>query len=84
MNEIAESARLGIELVEESIPVSEEVGGACKILGFDPLYVANEGKLIAFAAPDDAEKLLEAMRKHPLGKKSAAMGRVVAAPQERC
>ena len=79
LNEIAESARVGIELVEESIPVSEEVGGACEILGFDPLYVANEGKLLAFAAPGAAEKILEAMRRHPLGKKSAAIGRVVAA-----
>jgi hydrogenase expression/formation protein HypE len=78
LNELAESAQVGIELAEEAIPVSEEVGGACEILGFDPLYVANEGKLLAFVAPESAEKVLEAMRKHPLGKKSAAIGRVVA------
>ncbi len=78
LNEIADSAQVGIDLVEEVVPVSEEVGGACEILGFDPLYVANEGKLIAFVAPESAEKVLEAMRRHPLGKKSAAIGRVVA------
>jgi hydrogenase expression/formation protein HypE len=79
LNEIADSAQVGIDLEEESIPVSEEVGGACEILGFDPLYVANEGKLIAFVSPEAAEKVLEAMRRHPLGKNSAVIGRVVAA-----
>ena len=78
LNEIADSAQVGIDLVEEAVPVSEEVGGACEILGFDPLYVANEGKLLAFVAPESAEKVLEAMRRHPLGIKSAAIGRVVA------
>ena len=78
LNEIAESAQVGISLREEQIPVSEEVRGACEILGFDPLYVANEGKLIAFVAPADADKVLEAMRAHPLGKNAIPIGEVVA------
>jgi len=74
LNEIAESARIGIDLWEKSIPVSEEVNGACEILGFDPLYVANEGKLIAFVDPGDADKVLQNMRTHPLGKQSVIIG----------
>jgi hydrogenase expression/formation protein HypE len=69
LNEIAESAGVGISIREECIPVSEEVKGACEILGFDPLYVANEGKLLAFIAPAHVEKILNAMHAHPLGKK---------------
>ena len=77
MNEIAESAQVGIRLDEASLPVSEEVRGACEMLGFDPLYVANEGKLIAFVAPEAAEKVLAAMRAHPLGAESAVIGTVI-------
>ncbi|MDR3658980.1 MAG: AIR synthase-related protein, partial [Mycobacterium sp.] len=57
--------------------VRPEVRGACEMLGFDPLYVANEGKLIAVVPPGDAEHALEAMRAHPLGKHAALIGRVV-------
>ena len=78
LNEIAESAVIGITIVEDLIPVSEEVSGACEILGFDPLYVANEGKLLAFVAPTAAEKVLAAMRSHPLGKNAVIIGEVVA------
>jgi hydrogenase expression/formation protein HypE len=78
LNEIAESASLGITIAENLIPVSEEVLGACEILGFDPLYVANEGKLLAFVAPTAAEKVLAAMRAHPLGKNAVVIGEVVA------
>jgi hydrogenase expression/formation protein HypE len=78
LNEIAESAQVGISIMEESIPVSEEVSGACEILGFDPLYVANEGKLIAFVSPDTADKVLAIMRSHPLGKNSVIIGEVTA------
>ncbi|NOZ72382.1 MAG: hydrogenase expression/formation protein HypE, partial [Chloroflexi bacterium] len=63
-NEIAQKAHIGIRLDEQSIPVRDEVKGACEILGFDPLYVANEGKCIAIVAPDVAEAVLEAMRQH--------------------
>ncbi len=78
LNEIAESAGVGISIIEDRIPVSEEVKGACEILGFDPLYVANEGKLLAFIAASEAEKILRAMRTHPCGEKAAIVGEVVA------
>jgi len=77
LNEIAEKANLGISIVEGDIPLTEEVEGACEILGLDPLYVANEGKLLAFVAPEDAERVLRAMRSHPLGKDSVMIGEVV-------
>lgn len=77
MNEIAESANVGIRLDEASLPVNEEVRGACEMLGFDPLYVANEGKLIAFVAPEAADNVLAAMRAHPLGAESAVIGTVI-------
>ncbi|MBI3579806.1 MAG: hydrogenase expression/formation protein HypE [Ignavibacteriales bacterium] len=77
LNEIAESSHVGMVLDEGKIALSEEVRGACEILGFDPLYVANEGKLLAFVAPDEAETILAAMRNHPLGKDSVIIGEVV-------
>jgi hydrogenase expression/formation protein HypE len=78
LTEIAESARVGIRLVERSLPISEEVKGACEILGLDPLYVANEGKLLAFVPPGEADRVFSAMRSHPLGEKAAVIGEVVA------
>jgi hydrogenase expression/formation protein HypE len=78
LNEIASAAKVGIRIVEEHIPIRNDVRGACEILGFDPLYVANEGKLLAFVPPDDAENVLQTMLTHPLGKKSAIIGEVVA------
>ncbi|HUI09951.1 MAG TPA: hydrogenase expression/formation protein HypE [Bacteroidota bacterium] len=78
VNEIAQSSRQGILLDESALPLGEEVRGACEILGLDPLYVANEGKLLAFVAPASAEKVLHAMRSHPLGKDSVVIGEVVA------
>lgn len=78
LNELAESANVGISLVEESIPIPEDVRGACEILGLDPLYVANEGKLIAVVAPDEANAVLAAMQSHPQGKDAAIIGDVVA------
>jgi hydrogenase expression/formation protein HypE len=77
LNEIAESSHVGIKIDEERIPITEPVRGACEILGLDPLYVANEGKLIAFVSPDDVESVLSVMRHHPLGKESAVIGEVV-------
>jgi hydrogenase expression/formation protein HypE len=65
-------------IYEERIPIAEPVRGACEILGLDPLYVANEGKLLAFVAPEDADAVLSAMRNDPLGKESAVVGEVVA------
>jgi len=77
LNELAEQSGLGILVEEESIPVPDEVRGACEILGLDPLYIANEGKLLAFVSPDDSQNVLEAMRKHPLGKNSVVIGEAV-------
>ena len=77
LNELAEQSNLGILVNEESIPVSDDVKGACEILGLDPLYIANEGKLLAFVSPEDADKVLDTMRRHPLGKGSVVIGEVV-------
>jgi len=76
LNEIAAQSGVGIQLEEHEIPVCEEVRGACELLGLDPLYVANEGKLIAIVAPAAAQALLQAMRRHPLGLKSQVIGTV--------
>jgi hydrogenase expression/formation protein HypE len=77
LNEIAASAGVGIMLEEASIPIWDEVKGACEILGLDPLYVANEGKCLAIVAPEMAEAALDAMRSHPLGTEAAIAGQVV-------
>jgi hydrogenase expression/formation protein HypE len=66
-----------MKIFEERIPLSEEVRGACEILGLDPLYVANEGKLIALVPAEDSEKVLAVMRGHPFGKDSVVIGEVV-------
>lgn len=77
LNELAAQSGTGIELEETAIPVDDEVRGACEILGFDPLYVANEGKLIAAVPAASADAVLAAMRAHPLGAQAAVIGRVV-------
>ncbi|MDR5695187.1 MAG: hydrogenase expression/formation protein HypE [Armatimonadota bacterium] len=77
LNEIASRAKVGIRLEEGKIPIWEEVRGACEILGLDPLYVANEGKCLAIVAREAAEAVLEAMRRHPLGREAAIIGEVV-------
>jgi hydrogenase expression/formation protein HypE len=79
LNEIASQAKVGIEIDERAIPVRDEVKGACELLGLDPLYVANEGKLIAIVAPSAADAVLDAMRRHPLGAQSRIIGSVTAA-----
>lgn len=76
LNEIAERSQVGIELDEQAIPIRDEVKGACEMLGLDPLYVANEGKLVAIVASDDADVLLTSVRGHPLGKNSQLIGTV--------
>ncbi len=78
LTEIAQAARRGMVLQESTIPISEEVKGACEILGLDPLYVANEGKLLALVAPGEADRVLAAMRQHSLGREAAIIGEVVA------
>lgn len=76
LNEIAARSRVGVELEENAIPIREEVQGACEMLGLDPLYVANEGKLLAIVEPTAAERILEAMRRHPLGRNARTIGTV--------
>lgn len=78
LNEIAKRAGVGMTLHEQSIPVRETVKGACEVLGLDPLYVANEGKLVAIVAANMAEAVLHQMRRHPLGQDAAIIGEVVA------
>jgi len=80
LNEIAETARVGLRLEESAIPVEPQVRSVCEILGLDPLYVANEGRLIAFCAERDAAMLCEAMRKDRYGQGAVIIGRVVEDP----
>jgi len=78
LNEIAQQSEVGFLIEERTIPVMPEVAAACELLGLDPLYVANEGKLVAVVAPDAAEVLLAGMRAHPLGRDAALIGTVIA------
>ena len=78
LNEFIEGTALGIELYEDKIPVRDQVRSACDMLGLDPLYCANEGKLLAVAAADDAERVLSAMRETEEGRDAAIIGRVSA------
>jgi len=77
LNELADASGVGVVLDEATIPVRAEVRGACEMLGLDPLYVANEGKLLAVVEPSQAEQLVKVMRGHPLGRDAAAIGEVV-------
>ncbi|MFF0342754.1 hydrogenase expression/formation protein HypE [Kribbella sp. NPDC004875] len=77
LNEIAQASTVGIELSERNLPIPETVANACAFLGLDPLYVANEGKLLAFVAPGDADAVLAALRAHPLGADAAVIGECV-------
>jgi hydrogenase expression/formation protein HypE len=77
-NEIALDAGVGVELDEAAIAVTEPVAGACELLGLDPLYVANEGRLIALASPAAAQRLLAIMRRHPAAPQAAIIGRACA------
>ncbi len=78
LNEIAVQSKVGMKIYEDSIPVRREVSGVCELLGFDPLYVANEGKLLAFVPPDHADKVLATVRQDPFGKEACIIGEVVA------
>ena len=77
LNEIALSSKVDIEINESDIPIKEEVRAACEILGYDPLYLANEGKLVAFIPSEIASDILKKMKKNKYGKKSKIIGRVV-------
>jgi hydrogenase expression/formation protein HypE len=78
LNELAAASGVGVALNEAAIPLRREVRGACEMLGLDPLYVANEGKLVAVVPPDAAARVLAAMKAHPLGRDAAIIGNVVA------
>ncbi len=76
LNEIAEASRIAIEIDEQATPIREEVKAFCEILGLDPLYLANEGKIVVVAPQDEADAALAALRAHPLGRRAAIVGRV--------
>ncbi|TRW97164.1 hydrogenase expression/formation protein HypE [Candidatus Methylobacter oryzae] len=78
LNELAQQSGVGIVIDETQVPIKSEVKAACEILGLDPLYVANEGKLVCICAADAAERLLAVMRQHPLGRDAAIIGEVIA------
>ncbi len=77
LNEIAIASNVGVVIEEERIPIRESVRGICELLGLDPLYLANEGKLIAICPVEESERLLEVMKKHSLGKNTEIIGKVV-------
>jgi len=81
LNEIVSEQSFGIKLWEEKIPLRQEVLSICEMLGFDPLYLANEGKVIFIVKEEEAEKLLAIARSHPLGKESQIIGKVVLEPK---
>ncbi len=76
LNEVAQQSNVGVRIEEEKIVIHEGVRAACELLGFDPLYVANEGKLVAFVAPEDADKILEKVRQDRYGGEAAIIGQV--------
>jgi hydrogenase expression/formation protein HypE len=77
LNEIAAQSQVGMRIYEDRVPVREAVLSACEMLGLDPLYVANEGKLVAIVAPEDAEAILESMKQDHFGKDSVIIGEVI-------
>jgi hydrogenase expression/formation protein HypE len=83
LNEIARQSEKNIVINESRIPVRGPVVAACEMLGYDPLYVANEGKLVALVAPESAEKVLEAMQATRYGEEAVIIGEVSAAPKGR-
>ncbi|MEN8171585.1 MAG: hydrogenase expression/formation protein HypE [Chloroflexota bacterium] len=83
LNEIAKQSNVGITLFEKNLPVRPAVQAACEMLGFDPLYIANEGKIITIVGPNDADKALRVMHNSPHGKDAIIIGEVQEAPQKR-
>jgi hydrogenase expression/formation protein HypE len=77
LNELAEASEVGVKIDEAAIPLRPEVHAACEMLGLDPLYVANEGKLIAVVPSADADRLVLAMRNHRLGREASVIGEIV-------
>jgi hydrogenase expression/formation protein HypE len=83
LNEIAQQSQVGIRIIEEQIPIREEVAAACELLGYDPLYVANEGKVVACVAPEDAERALQVIQRTHYGREAAIIGEVLPEPKGR-
>jgi len=83
LNEIAQQSRVAIMLEENTVPVRQPVRAACEMLGFDPLYIANEGKVVVIVPPDEVEAALKAMRRNPYGESAAKIGIVQEAPSQR-
>lgn len=83
LNEIATQSNVGISLDEKTLPIHPEVASACEMLGFDPLYIANEGKLVALVAPEDVDKVIHAMQSTRYGEDAVIIGEVTAEPQGR-
>ena len=81
LNELARDASVAVVLDERALPVRPQVAGACEILGIDPLYVANEGKLVAVVSPDAAGAALVSLRSHPLGADAAVVGTIAEEPE---
>ncbi len=77
LNEIAQASQVGIAYIESELPVNRSVAAACELLGMDPIYVANEGKVVAFVPADQTDVALEAMRRHPEGERATVIGTVV-------
>lgn len=78
VNEIAVSSEVGIEITEDALPIPDAVANACGLLGLDPMFVANEGKLMAIVSAEDADQVLKSMRRHELGRRAAVIGTCVA------
>jgi len=83
LNEMASASEFGIMIEETDIPVDDDVKGVCELLGFDPLYIGNEGKVVIVVGPEDVEKVCECMRAHELGRNAQIIGEVVAGPKQK-
>jgi len=83
LNEFAQASRVGMRIFDSALPVRAEVRGMCEILGLDPLYLANEGKLLAIVAPQNAEQVLQTMKSHPSGLDATIIGEVINKPVGR-
>ncbi len=83
LNEVAEASNLGILIDEKNIPISKKIKAVSELLGIDPLYVANEGKALLIVAPEEADKIIRLLRRHPLGRNAKIIGTVVKKPSRR-
>src|SRR3989339_1691481 len=81
LNEIAEQSDVGIEIIEERIPINKSTKTVCNLLGLEPIYIANEGKLLAIVEEKHAEKILSTIKKHPLGKNAEIIGKIISKPK---